>query len=76
MSKASDRKGGGFWWEDGKPAGQSRGRAGRAPGSKHQEGPMSGGGLGLFRRGPTRGTSRTGHDRRGGWFFGGGKGKR
>jgi hypothetical protein len=61
----------GWWSEDGKPAGYGKaGRAGRGPRRKDKEGNPPGWGLRSSGRGPTRGTSSTGHDRRGGWFFG------
>jgi len=55
-------------------SGHRTGRAGAAPGRKGR-GTRSGSNprqRGLFRTGPSRGTSRTGNDRRGGWLFGGG----
>ena len=72
MSKRDDKPDG-FWHEDGQhgvPRGWAKGRPGKAPrGRKDGGSPRGGFGRSLFRAGPTRGHSRTGHDRRGGWFF-------
>lgn len=64
----------GFWWEDDHNVPRTRtGRAGKGPRARERDSPESGWGLGFGRRGPTRGMSRTGHDRKGGWLFGRGR---
>lgn len=66
----------GSWWEGSSnvPRGWLKGRAGKAPRGREGGGTNPRGfGRSLFRAGPTRGSSSTGHDRRGGWFFGRGR---
>jgi len=63
----------GSWWEDGDNYASTwpKGGADKAPRGKYKEGNPGGFGLSWFKRGPTRGMSSTGKDRKGGWFFGG-----
>ena len=53
------------------PRGHRTGRAGKGPGSRLQDSPKGGWGRSWTLGGPTRGTSQTLHDRKGGWLFGG-----
>jgi hypothetical protein len=66
----------GDWAEDGQPVirGWMKGRAGRAPRGRLPDSNPHGFGQARIRGGPTRGTSYTGNDRRGGWFFRGPRG--
>lgn len=70
MGRKGDDKG--SWDEDGRKVvkGWPKGRAGKAPKGKGKDTNPRGFAHSLFRSGPTRGHSSTGHDRRGGWFFG------
>lgn len=71
MSRRDDKPDG-FWQEDGQhgvPRGWLKGRAGKAPRGRERDTNPRGWGRSLFRVGPTRGHIRSGHDKRGGWFF-------
>jgi hypothetical protein len=60
--------------------GRKPGPAGSSPGKRGGKGPRDktpapGVSRSWFWRGPTRGTSQTGHDRKGSWFLGSGEGR-
>ncbi len=63
------------WTEDGEKyaKGWPKGGAGKAPKGRAKDFNPRGWGQSWLKGGPTRGTSSTWHDRKGGWFFGGGK---
>ena len=50
--------------------GHKTGRAGKSPSSKGGQGNWMRFGRSKIQGGPSRGHSRTGHDRKGGWLFG------